>query len=126
MKKISTLFVALCALAPAAAQNHGSMNFIGNSTFTATLFNASQATVKDTVIVGRQSIVLDSTTIYAYPEEYRSWNDYKMKKISGLSSLVVWHNSNISPKKFNLSKDTSCFDTQKDTCYITITQEMIE
>lgn len=64
MKKISTLFVALCAMASAVAQNHGSMNFIGNSTFTATLFNASQSTVKDTVIVGdcNTSVTLPAMT----------------------------------------------------------------
>ncbi len=49
MKKHLLLIIALVASVAAIAQNHGSMNFIGNSTFTAS--TASQDNVKDTVIV---------------------------------------------------------------------------
>lgn len=50
MKKTLLLLVAVMATAVATAQNHGDMNFIGSSTFSAS--TASQDNLRDTVIVG--------------------------------------------------------------------------
>lgn len=63
MKKIFTLIVACAATVTAFAQVHTSMNFIGNSNFSATVFGQtiSGAGVKDTVTVG------DGNTSITFP-----------------------------------------------------------
>ena len=65
MKKTLLLFVAAMATVAAMAQNHGNMNFIGSSTFTAS--TASQDNLKDTVVVGdgNTSVTLPSMTYHA-------------------------------------------------------------
>ena len=61
MKKKLLLFAAITMTAACAkAQMHSAMNFIGNATFTAVTFQASQDNAKDTVIIadGNTSVTL--------------------------------------------------------------------
>ena len=62
MKKTLLLLVAVMAVAFVEAQNHGNMNFIGNSTFSAS--TATQDNVKDTVVVGDGNTSVTLPTMY--------------------------------------------------------------
>jgi len=76
----------------------------------------------DTIITQKQSIVLGETNIFSYDESYAETEKYKMQKITGLRSVTLRHGTDY--KNLNLTKDTAYFKTEKDTCYLIVTENM--
>lgn len=85
--------------------------------------NLKDYTLKvDTIITQKQSVVIGETNIFSYDESYAETEKYKIQKITGLRSITLRHGTDY--KNLNLTKDTAYFKTEKDTCYLIVTEDM--
>ncbi len=85
--------------------------------------NLKDHTLKvDTIVTQKQSVVLGEVNIFSYNENYAGTDKYKTQKITGLRSVTLRHGADY--KNLNLTKDTVYFKTDKDTCYLLITEDM--
>lgn len=95
--------------------------YVISNTFDDTLFVISDITSKgrahDTLI-GQGSYIIGSTDIYTYDESLKDLPKYKTQKLKWLTALNIRHNG--KSKALKMSKDTSFFRTDKDTCYLTV------
>jgi|GEM_PF-1850516 hypothetical protein len=75
----------------------------------------------DTILAGERKSI-GSVDIYTYGEEHIGEPRYKTQKMSGLSTIFFLYKE--GRVEINLSKDTTHFETGKDTCTLIVSERM--
>lgn len=75
----------------------------------------------DTILAGEKKSI-GSVDIYSYREDHAGEPRYKIQKMSGLSTIFFLYKE--GRVEINLSKDTTHFETGKDTCTLIVSERM--
>lgn len=75
----------------------------------------------DTILAGTQKSI-GSVDIYTYSEDHVGEPRYKTQKMAGLSTIFFLYKE--GRVEINLSKDTTHFETGKDTCKLIVSERM--
>lgn len=75
----------------------------------------------DTILTGETKSI-GSVDIYTYNDSIQNEGKYKVQKLTGLSSLFFLYKGNRIEMK--IDKDTAWFQTQPDTCFLIVNDEM--
>lgn len=75
----------------------------------------------DTILTGEQKTI-GAVDIYSYGEEHAGEPRYKLQKMTGLSTIFFLYKE--GRVEINLSKDTTHFITNKDTCKLIVSERM--
>lgn len=75
----------------------------------------------DTILKGEKKVI-GSVDIYSYGEEMAGQKKYKEKKMSGLSTIFFLYKG--ERIEMNIAKDTTFFETGKDTCTLIVSEDM--